>query len=429
MKTVYKYLHMFSLLKERLKGVIIIVLLLFVVGVQAQSELNNYLKIAAENNPGLKSKFSAYMVSMQKISQVGSLPDPQVAFGYFITPVETRVGPQQFKVSLSQMFPWFGLLGAKKDVATQMANVKYEVFEQYKSKLFYEVKAMYYNLYLINKSIAITNENIEILKTLQQITIVKFESGKAEIVDELRVEMEINDLENQLANLRDSKWVMKVQFNNLLNDTNSVIIVLPDSLWGESLTINREALLDSIAVQNHTIKQIEHRILSWQRQEKVAQKMGKPNIMLGVDYVAIGTSDNPMLDASENGKDAIIFPKISLSIPIYRKKYSAMIKEVAFSLEGENYQKEERINQLSNLFEKGFKEYNDAERRIQLFRKQSRLAKQSLHLLITSYSTHGKNFEEVLRMERKVLKYKLELDKARADKNAAVAFIDYLRGK
>jgi hypothetical protein len=32
-------------------------------------------------------------------------------------------------------------------------------------------------------------------------------------------------------------------------------------------------------------------------------------------------------------------------------------------------------------------------------------------------------------MERKVLKYALELDKAKADKNAAVAFINYLTGK
>jgi hypothetical protein len=32
-------------------------------------------------------------------------------------------------------------------------------------------------------------------------------------------------------------------------------------------------------------------------------------------------------------------------------------------------------------------------------------------------------------MERKVLKYSLELDKARADKNAATAFVNYLMGK
>ena len=40
-----------------------------------------------------------------------------------------------------------------------------------------------------------------------------------------------------------------------------------------------------------------------------------------------------------------------------------------------------------------------------------------------------KNFEEILRMERKVLKFNLELEKARADKQAAISFINYLMGK
>ena len=46
---------------------------------------------------------------------------------------------------------------------------------------------------------------------------VKIEAGNASIVDELRVELELNDLENQLALFLDSKNVLQVAFNNLLN--------------------------------------------------------------------------------------------------------------------------------------------------------------------------------------------------------------------
>jgi hypothetical protein len=45
------------------------------------------------------------------------------------------------------------------------------------------------------------------------------------------------------------------------------------------------------------------------------------------------------------------------------------------------------------------------------------------------YATADKNFEEVLRMERKQLFYALQLEKARADKQAGVSFINYLMGK
>ena len=74
------------------------------------------------------------------------------------------------------------------------------------------------------------------------------------------------------------------------------------------------------------------------------------------------------------------------------------------------------------------KNYSDSERRIYLNNKQSGIAKQVLDVLITSYSTNSKDFEEVLRIERQLLGYKLAEQKAITDKNAAIAFVNYLLG-
>ncbi|MBL4623918.1 MAG: TolC family protein [Flavobacteriales bacterium] len=172
--------------------------------------------IGAENNPGLKARFAEYNASLEKVLQVGTLPDPSVSFGYFISPVETRVGPQRAKISASQMFPWFGTLDAKEDVMIQQAKAKYEAFEEAKSKLFFEIKSVYYNIYFVKKGIHITQENIAILTTFQQLALIKIETGKSSIVDEMRVEMEINELQNQLAYLQDSQFALEVKFNALL---------------------------------------------------------------------------------------------------------------------------------------------------------------------------------------------------------------------
>ena len=102
-----------------------LLLLLLVNDVQAQQQLTDYLKIAADNNPGLKSKFSDYMAAMQRVPQVSALPDPTLTFGYFVLTPETRVGPQNWNVSIAQQFPWFGLLKTQGDVATQFAKAKY----------------------------------------------------------------------------------------------------------------------------------------------------------------------------------------------------------------------------------------------------------------------------------------------------------------
>jgi len=404
-------------------------LMFFGLNTFAQSDLDGYLLEAAQNNPGVKAKFSEYMAALEKIPQVGALPDPRLSFGYFIQPVETRVGPQRAKISATQMFPWFGTLATKKDVATEMAKSKYEVFEESKARLFYNVKSNYYNLYFTQKAIDITQENIGILQIFRKLSLIKVESGLASSVDVLRVEIEISDLENQLALLKDKYFASLSEFNNLLNVEENRTVVIPDTLMNKSLAYSDEVILDSIRNRNHQVLQLEFTEASYQKQEIAAHKTGSPNIMVGADYMITGKSSNPMVDAGESGKDAIVFPMVGITIPIYRKKYTAMAKEAVLMQESVQNQKADKINMLESTFAMASKDYRDADRRIPLFRLQSERANKALNILQTDYETSGENFEEVLRMERQLLKYKLELEKARADKDAAIAFITYLMGK
>lgn len=391
-----------------------------------KESLNAYLKIAAENNPGLKSKFIDYMAAMEKVPQVGTLPDPQFAFGYFINPVETRLGPQKATLGLKQAFPWFGLLRSKENVATEMAKAKYEIFENSKSNLYFEVKTAYYNYYFTEKAIHITKEIIEILRIFKNLSLVKIENGSASIVDELRVELELNDLENQLALFIDSKKVFLTKFNNLLNRGSYELVNIPTELWQDELPNENLTLIDSIYNNNHEVKSIEHKLNAFINQERAAKLDGLPKFNIGVDYIIVGK--NPNSTDSNNGNDALLFPSIGVTIPIYRRKYKAMIEEAKHLQSAEISKKEDKRNTLITVFENTYKDFSDSERRINLNKKQSDIAKQVLDVLITSYSTNSKDFEEVLRIERQLLSYKLAGQKAISDKNAAIAFINYMLG-
>ena len=392
-----------------------------------QENLKAYLQISADNNPGLKATFNDYMAAMEKVPQVGTLPNPSIAFGYFVQPVETRVGPQEWRFNLAQSFPWFGLLTAKEDVATEMANAKYEMFENTKSNLFFEVKTAYYNYYFIEKAIEITEQNIGILEVFKRLSLVKIGAGKASAVDELRVELELNDLNNQLALFADTKYALQVNFNNLLNRNVLSLIVVPDVLWQEELPQDKLDLLNEIYSSNHQIKSIEHRLNAFLNQEEVAKKEGLPKFNIGLNYTVVGK--NSSSTALDNGNDAFLFPSVGISIPLYRKKYKALIKEARYFQEVEEYKMKDKKNTLSTVYENTHKDFNDGDRRIALNAKQSEIAKKVLDILITSYSTNAKDFEEVLRIERQLLKYELAYQKALTDKNAAVAFIHYLIGK
>ena len=393
----------------------------------SQEILNQYLTTAAENNPGLKVKFNQYMAALQKGDQVGTMPDPKIAFGYFILPVETRVGPQQFKISAQQYFPWFGKLKANRNTANEMAKAKYELFEDAKLKLFYDVKSAYYKLYFTSKAIKIIKENLAILETFRKLALIKVEAGMASAVDELRIEMELNDLENDLALLRDKYFAETMAFNNLLNVDNNTSIQIPEKLQSDSLKYTRQSILDSIKSKNHQLISIDFEHTSMEQKEIAARKSGAPDFTFGIDYTVVGKSDNPAIDNS--GQDILMFPTIGITIPIFRKKYNAMIKEAVIYQDIAKDKKIDKTNMLENMFESVFKDYLDAERREKLYAKQAETANRAMRLLQSEYATSSSNFEEILRMENRLLKYELESEKATTDKNTANAFILYLMGK
>ncbi len=384
--------------------------------------LDSYLITAAENNPGLKSRFNEYLAALEVAPQVKALPDPQLAFGYFIQPVETRVGPQEFRISASQMFPWFGTLKSKEDVAIQTAKAKYEAFEETKSKLFNEVRGTYYNIYFNRKAIDIVQDNILILNIFQRLSLIKVEAGIVSPVDEYRIEMEIGDLENQLALLKDQDLSLDVAFFNLLNSEQDHVL-LPDTLWNKEPVLTKQALLDSIMIRNHQLLGLEMQREALIFRQELARKTGSPGFSVGLDYIFVGKGENNL-----SGKDAFVFPKIGITIPLYRNKYKAMVNEVIYLETAKVNEKLDRENMIETLFENSWKEFLDADRRIFLYDAQLNLAEKSIQLLEIEYATANKNFEEILRMERKQLFYALELERARADKQAAVSFIEYLMG-
>lgn len=410
---------------KRAKHIIILLSLALSGTVYAQDVLNQYLITAAENNPGLKAKFNEYHAALEVVPQVGALPDPTIAFGYFIQPVETKLGSQQAKISLSQMFPWFGTLNAMENSAQSIAKTKYKIFEEAKSRLFYDVKSTYYNLYFTNKAIKITEDNINILGSFKNLANIKVESGISSAVDAYRIEIEINDLENQLALLKDNLWTLKVKFNNLLNVEDNSLVSISDTLQSEDFLLSKSALLDSLLQKNNILNSFDYQLEALDYKAEVAEKTGMPKISVGLDYTFIGEGQNTISNA---GQDAFMFPKVGIVVPLYRKKYRAMVNEVVYLKQAKQDEKTDKSNMLETLFEMTWKDLQDASRRFELYKKQTDLAQKSLAILEAEYSTNNKDFEEILRMERKILKYSLELQKAVSDKEAAKAFINYLIG-
>ena len=403
---------------------ILYIIWLFIPMTGMAQNLDFYLQEAAENNPGLRSKFHSYMASLERVGQVKPLPDPQLAFGYFISPVETRVGPQKAKISISQMFPWFGFNKSKVTIAELEAKALYEEFIETRNELFYKVKNTYYEMAALATTIRLNEENLEILKSFESNAVTRYESGRAKMVDVIRVQLQINDLTTDIKILKERKKPLIVNFNSLLNKP-----VDTDIMVDENLMIPKEQLEaqdTSLFIDHPRVENLNFRLAAAVEKEKLANLSGNPNIGIGLDYLIVGKRND--VEMEENGKNAFM-PMITLSLPIYRKKYKSTQEAAIYQQEALLSNRREVINDLNTLYSDAIWELKKTSAEMDLYERQIAQTDQAYILLARTYSTAGEDFEEVLRMIQQKLKYQLAFTDAQKRYLTARAKIEWIIAK
>lgn len=406
-----------------MKKYLIIAIYSVLVSLQGKAQtLTEYVQLAAENNPGLQAQYKTFEAAMERVLQVNSLPDPTLSFGYFISPVETRIGPQRARLSLNQMFPWFGTLKARGDVATLKAEAQYQEFLDAKNKLYFQVASAYFPLYELSQLIQIETQNVVILESYKTIVTTSYENGEGTLVDVLRVDLMLKGAITSLDILQKKREPLQASFNQLLNRKPSEQVIITDSISVSEPLVTRDSLYDN----NPVLNELDLRIQASEKQALLAEKEGLPKIGVGLDYVLVGKRTD--MTVNDNGRDALM-PMISVGIPIFRGKYTAAKKEAQLLQEGYSLQKENRINQLTSAYEMAVFEIEQQAALITLYNEQSVETQQILTLLLSAYSNSGKEFEEVLRLQQQLLMYQKMKASALKDHQIAIAKLNYLTAK
>lgn len=413
---------MVRLLDDRGWKLILTSILYLLISITKAQTLEEYFQIAAENNPGLEAKYTAFEAALERVPQANSLQDPTFSLGYFISPVETRVGPQRARFSLTQMFPWFGTLKASGDVAALNAEAQYQVFLDARNKLYYQVATAYYPLYELDQWIELESKNAEILESYKTIATTKFENDQGTLVDVLRVDIMLKDALTNLEILRKKKQPLVTSFNKLLNREEDAEVLVIDSLMMTELAVNRDSLL----ANNPVLDELEIRLEASRKQEVLAEKQGFPKLGLGLDYVLIDERNDMIV--GDNGKDALM-PMVTVGIPIFRGKYKAAKKEAQLMQESYSLQKEDRINQLISSYEMADYDREKQMELLQLYEEQIAETQQVLNLLLSAYGNSGTAFEEVLRVQQQLLKYKKMKATALANYHVTIARLSYITAK
>ncbi len=403
-----------SILKMRYRSSVICLLLLACIQSRLMAQdakLENYLRQAADNHPALQAGYKRWQASLEKVPQAAALPDPSVSVGYFILPVETRLGPQRVKLSVNQQFPWFGTLKARKDLASQQAALEYAKFESLKNDLFFDVRKQYYEIYGISQQISLRKNMLEIQKSMENIALEAYKNDLQNLSEVLKLQMDIRENETTIQNLEadlSSNYILLSEKTGQRPSQNQQIqLSVADTLQTSPLLFTLEVLQDSARNSNPKAFAMLQDVSVEDKAFSVAKQDSKAKIGAGLDYGILGqrTDANP----ENNGRD-ILMPMVSVSVPIFNKeKYRAQQQEVVLKKESKQADYEAFINQFEANIAKTWTDYKNAERNLNLIQEQQETLAQIERLTTSRYSNTEAGYNEILSI--KVAKIKLDLEK------------------
>lgn len=458
--------------------------------VQAQEGLPEYLEMAMQNNPAIQASFKQYEAALEKVNQKGALPDPQFSAGIFLRPMELLMGNQRAEMSLMQMFPWFGMNRVQKDEAMLMAEAKFHAFREEKNRLAFQVKEAYYQMLLLESNIDVTSENLELMHIMEELALIKYQggdgsaaatslqnamrsgpsgpksaprqdgmgmgnqgnaasapmpaqsqamnsmesTGSGKMTDVMRIQVQKMALENEIKQASESLRALKIRFNQLIGKPyqSDVRLFFPD-ISASTVMLDKS---DSIWANNPMLKMLEKEGQAYRAQAEMAKLEGRPMMGLGLNYMVfsprpesgmIGGMDGMEYMPSGMGNN-MVMPMVTLSLPIYRKKYKSMQREAELWRDNATLQKQSVLENLETGFEAELVAFQNAQRTQMLLQEQVKMTRQILEIQVTSYASGEGRLEDILSIMKELIAFDQEFTNSMVEAHTALARLEALIG-
>jgi len=226
---------------------------------------------------------------IHQYKQTTSLNDPTLVYSESLSPIETRLGPQDRVLSLNQKLPYRGKLALKGEVVKKDIEI---------AKVNYDKASRVY----LENAINLTTKNQQLLEQINNIATADYASNSGILNDVAKAQSQYAQVAYDVIVLEEMRSTEKTRINTLLNrDPEFSFYVnrqnrIPPPFkhevaklyqWAES---NEEIALADIAIQKSQV------------QSKLSAFASKPDFTLGARYSQIGTRDVP--DLRNNGRDA-----------------------------------------------------------------------------------------------------------------------------
>src|SRR6266478_497768 len=245
---------------------------------QTMTPLAELLREAEQNNPQIQAARQSWQAAKQVPTQVSTLPDPQFTLQHF------SVGsPRPFAgytnsefaylgLGVSQDIPYPGKLRLKGEIAKREADVSQQRSESVRRSVLAELKAVYFELAYLSKTLAILEQDGELLKQVQQAVDARYRSGIATQQDLLQAQLQQTKLLREIAMHHLEVAKLEAQIKQLLSRPQDSTDIEPTELAETPLVHTYADLLAAAQVENPEIASAQKMIQKQSLQVDLARK-------------------------------------------------------------------------------------------------------------------------------------------------------------
>ena len=281
---------------------------------RAVTPVSELLAEAEKNNPQVEAARRGFEAAKQVSTQVSTLPDPQFNLQHL------SVGsPRPFAgytnsdfayigLGVSQDIPYPGKLRLKGEIAKRNADVSQQQIESVRRSVLAELKAAYFQLAYLSKTLVILEQDGELLKQVQQAADARYRSGIGTQQDLLQAQLQQTKLLREIAMHHLEVGKLEAQLKQLLNRPQDSPDIEPTNLVETPLVQTYTELLAAAEVQNPEIASAKKMIEKQSLQADLARKDFYPDF--NVQYMWQRTDPTQFR--------AYYMLSVGVRVPIYR---------------------------------------------------------------------------------------------------------------
>jgi cobalt-zinc-cadmium efflux system outer membrane protein len=392
--------------------------------------LDSLVSEALRANPDLAAARSRYQAFEAKVPQAGSWPDPMFKTVFSNLPTDSWAMDQTpmsgIELMFTQKIPFPGKLGLKKDVSRSMARRAEEEYQSAEDFIISELKQNYYRLYMLERSVRITERNKVLLEDFAKIASTRYSVGKGVQHDVLKAQVEVSKMMDKLISLEEMDNTVRAKTNVLLNRELQHPLGETEDLTFRRLDYTEEELQNLAVANNPALKGMGFSVEASRSAYRLARREYLPDFTFSVSYrLREEVRMDPVRGVNFFSASA------GINLPLYFwSKQKKKVEEKELDLESARRKYESKENGLKFNVSRLFYSLNKYTQEVELYRTAILpQARQSLESAKSGYQVDKVDFLTLVNNQVTLYNYEIAYHQALSSYFMTMAKLEEMVGK